>query len=313
MCGMQKKMLTNIDFTTSELESILKNKLFKKIKHVGVNGGEPFIKDNLVDYIQVLLRTLTKLQYIHIITNGYFSKNIINMLPRIKKICNMRGVKLTLALSVDAVDGLQDFVRGKKDAFVHIEQTCNDLLMSPELYYDHISVICTITKYNVYNLNEVEAWAGRKGIQVNYNIATIHERVYNFDKYDNFTIFNDPLALGMAAEFFYEKYCKTNLQKYFCLYYYVLYKERLSNCNYQYNAGVTLTPNKYLAYCATFSKELGDAYINPADEMYYGHINYRKQLCRERCRTCSHYSNSLHSKGFFIYINDIINRYRRYH
>jgi hypothetical protein len=238
---------------------------------------------------------------------------MIDTLPQIKQACNAHGVKLTLALSVDAVGKLQDFVRGKKDAFAHLEQTCNALLSAPKLYYDEISFICTITKHNVYNLNEVEAWAGRKNIPVNYNIATVHKRVYNFDKYEDFTIFNDVLAEKMAAEFFYKLYCETNSPKYFCLYYYVLYRKRLSQCNYQYNAGVTLTPNKQLAYCATFSKEIGNAYTSHADELYYSHINYREQLCKEKCLSCSHYSNNLCAGTFFIYIKDIINRYRRYH
>jgi MoaA/NifB/PqqE/SkfB family radical SAM enzyme len=313
MCGMQKKMLVNTDFTPSELEVILANKLFKKIKHVGVNGGEPFLKDNLIEYIQVLVRTLSDLQYIYIISNGYFSQNMFNVLPYIKHICNTHGIKVSLALSVDAVGGLQDFVRGKKNAFDHIEQTCSTLLMDPEKYYDHIDIICTITKHNVYNLREIEAWAERKGIQVNYNIATVHERVYNFDKYSDFSIFNAPLSLSMAMEFFYEKFRETSSQKYFCLYYYTLYKKRLAHCNYRYNTGVTLTPNKQLAYCATFSKELGDAYAHSADELYYDHINYRKQLCREKCSSCSHYSSVLNGNSFFVYINDVINQYRRWH
>jgi MoaA/NifB/PqqE/SkfB family radical SAM enzyme len=309
MCGM-KKMAGREDFTPEELEKILSDPLFKKITNAGINGGEPFIKNNLPEYVRVIVKTLPHLRFIHFITNGYFTENMAAMLPEIKTTCRERGVRVTLALSVDGVGDIQDFHRGKTGAFDHIEKTCALLLPNPSRYYDAISAICTITKHNVYNIPEVELWGAQKGIPVSYNIATVHERIYNHEKYDDFTVFNDPLAEKMAAEFFLRKYGETKSQKYFALYYFLVHKKRLAQCSFQYNNGVTLTPDKQLAYCATFSKALGNVFTASAAALFYGSQAYKNKLCIEKCGGCSHYMNTLNRKGLFIYLRDILRRCR---
>jgi MoaA/NifB/PqqE/SkfB family radical SAM enzyme len=309
MCGM-RKMADREDFTPEQLERILGDPLFQKITNAGINGGEPFLKKNLTDYIKALLKSLPRLRYIHFITNGYFTENMAAALPEIKRLCRNRGVKVTLALSVDGTGRMQDFHRGKEGAFDHIEKTCELLLSDPSKYYDAINAICTVTKHNVYNLPEVEMWSAQKGIPVSYNIATVHERIFNYEKYDDFTVFNDLLAQKMAAEFFFQKYCETKEQKYFALYYFLIYKKRLAQCSFQYNNGVTLTPDKQLAYCAVFSKSLGDASRDSAAALFYGNREYKDSICLENCNSCSHYMNTLTRRGLFIYLRDILRRRR---
>jgi len=306
-------MKTHSDFSPAELESILWDRLFQSISSAGVNGGEPFIKNDLLDYVAVLTRTLPELKNLHFISNGYFTENMTESLPLIKQMCHERGISVTLQLSVDGIGKLQDFTRGNKNAFSHLEETCDALLKSPDKYYDNISFVCTITKHNVYNLYEVETWAREKGVLVNYNIATIHERVFNAGKFEDFTIFNDDLARRMAAEFFYMKFVETRLQKYFALYYYIARRKRVGQCDYRYNTGVTLTPDRQLAYCATYSKELGDALMTSASELFYGNLEYRRRLCTEKCDACSHYMNTLNREGFFLYVSEFVNRRRLFY
>lgn len=169
-----------------------------------------------------------------------------------------------------------------------------------------MNFICTITKYNVYSLIEVEEWAKRKGIDVAYNIATIHNRVYNYEKFEDFTILLDPLAKKMAEEFFFKKFKESFSQKYFCLYKYLQTGKRYAPCSYQKWDGVTITPDGQLSYCATFSKELGNAIDVSAGKLFRDNVNYQKDLIREKCSTCSHYSYSVTREYYKEYINEIL-------
>jgi organic radical activating enzyme len=55
MCGMQN-LKTYTDWMPTELEKILQDSLFSKIESVGINGGEPFIKTNITEYITIILK-----------------------------------------------------------------------------------------------------------------------------------------------------------------------------------------------------------------------------------------------------------------
>lgn len=305
MCGMQTKVKCK-DFSPNDLDIILKDRLFSEVISVGVNGGEPFIKRDLVEYIEKIIDNLPKLKKIYIISNGYFTNSILDKLAIIKEMANEKDIEIGLSLSLDGVGKMQDYIRGAKGSFEKITNTIDLLIKNKSKYVDYLDIICTITKYNIYYLSEVEAWARKKGIEVAYNIATIHNRIYNYEKYDDFTVLNDALAKKMTEEFFYEKFRESYSQKYFCLYKYLQTGIRYASCSYQDWDGVTITPNGQLSYCATFSKELGNAVNESAEKLFRENKDYQKQLIKENCDFCSHYSYSVQKKYYKEYIDEIL-------
>lgn len=296
MCGMHH-LINNKDFTYKELEKILQDKLFSRVKSVGINGGEPFLKEDLLQCIQVILKELPHLKNIYIISNGYFTENMCEKLIVIKKMCDEENIKLHLSLSVDGIGDMQDFHRGHKYAWRNIQSTLHKILKEKGLYCDSFNIICTITRHNIYDINTLEYWADSLNIPVEYNIATVNSRIDNFDKLDDFSIFSDMEARMLAAEFFHGKFKQTKSQKYFAIYYFVKNRERIAKCPCQYNQWVTLTPNCQLGYCATHSKELGNAVDTSAFELFNDNIPYLKKLTTEFCKTCSHYSSRLTNEG----------------
>jgi len=258
MCGLRKQARDK-DFTPSELDHITKNALFGRIETVGIHGGEPFTKTNLMEYVDILIKNMPRLKRLEFTSNGYFTKNILSTMKEIKQQCGQRGIEVFLGLSLDAVGDLHDFIRGQEGVFDRISETCVKLLENRAAYCDGLSLICTINKHNVYSLNEVETWAAWKGIPVSYDFAVENGRLLNTDRYDDFTIFNDPLARKMTVEFFYQKYRETLSPKYFSLYYFLVYKKRLGECIFKNGGGFTLTPGKQIVYCTDTYRELGDA------------------------------------------------------
>ena len=68
MCGMHH-MAGRKDFTASELRTILQDKLFREVSGIGVNGGEPFLKNDLTECITAMAQTLPKLLAFSFISN----------------------------------------------------------------------------------------------------------------------------------------------------------------------------------------------------------------------------------------------------
>ena len=303
MCGMQK-LTKNKDFTPQDLEYILKDELFQNVKAVGINGGEPFLKQNLEEYIDKVLM-LPKLKNIYFISNGYLTDIILEKLKIIKEKASKNNVKINISISVDGIDEMQDLMRGHKNAFIHADKTIREILNNKKLYTDNIDIICTITKINIYNINEVVAWAENLGINVAYNIATINKRIENEEKYQDFSIFTDEHARLLAQEFFYGLFRKTRSEKYFAIYYFIRYKKRLCYCDCDYNE-ITINPNCELSFCATYSDFIGNAKETPAHTIVKNNQNYLNTILKNDCKNCHHYMYKLNSKGIIEYYKELI-------
>ena len=306
MCGMHK-MIHRPGFSPLALGSILHDPLFMNIKAVGVNGGEPYMLNNIETYIDVILTSLPYLRSLFIITNGYFTKNILEKSAIILSKCHERGVEFHLSVSIDGYMEMQDIMRGKKGAFQQAAETCIQIKSAQSKYCDSLSGICTVTKINVYNLPELEVWAQKIGLHMNYNIATQHMRISNDYKYNNFSLLTDEHAKLMATEFFYTQFLKNKSEYYYGLYYFLRYGRRISMCRHKTDA-VTLLPDGSLAYCATYSKEIGNAQCDSARKLFFSkeNLSYRNLLHMEKCSICSHYGDMLTASGFLSdYLDEI--------
>lgn len=304
MCGMQK-MKNKEDLSVDNLSHILSNKLFSQITSVGVNGGEPFVIPNIDEFIRVLIKNLPNLKNIYIITNGYQSERILNKLKVIKTVCIDSNVKLTVSISLDGIGLIHDRIRGRDNIFTKVENTCKEIAKNKNEYCDDFGIICTITKINIYNVNEVENWAKKNNISVAYNIATIHKRLFNEDKYENFSVLTDEHAKSLATEWFYYKFRQNFSQKYYAIYRYLLDGKRLSYCDFK-NNGLTLLPNGDISYCATYSKILGNGLQHDSDRLYYENQTYKEELIKSHCQSCSQYSGNLTLDGYLEYIDEIL-------
>lgn len=311
MCGMHH-MISRKDFSAEELKTILSDDLFTEIETIGINGGEPFLKKDLVQCVLAMLEVLPKLRTFNIISNGFFSEKIINTLAEIKEICKPRNVKVNLSLSLDGIGELQDFHRGHVKAYENLESTVRLINENRSNYIDNLNIICTITRYNIYSINEVEIWAKRNNIEVAYNIATVNARIENEDKTEDFSVFSEEQTRMLAQEFFYKKYRDTNSERYYAIYLYLRYHKRFSCCPCDNLEWITLTPDSQIGFCATHSRKLGSGLEKTATEIVQTNLNYLNEIKKEYCSSCSHYMYNLNSDGLRMMHKDMIkNNYLR--
>lgn len=303
MCGMHH-LVNKPHFSPEELDLILQDELYKKVVGIGINGGEPFLRTDLEECIKVIMHRIPSLKEFYFISNGYFTDRILNKLLVIKSMCDERGIKVNLSISVDGVEDMQDLMRGREGAWKNAVHTLKEIKANQEKYCSYLNVICTITKYNIYRIEEVECWAKDFGIDVAYNVATENVRIDNFDKLDEFTIYNDEEAKRMTAEFFYKKAKVENSMRYYAIYLFVKDGKRYAPCECARKGWVTLTPDSQIGYCATHSKNLGNAQEQSSYRIFSDNTRYLNELSREHCRTCSHYMYGLNYEGMRLYYKD---------
>lgn len=309
MCGM-KHMTGRKDFSADELNTILSDLLFSQIRTVGINGGEPFLKKDLVECIRAIVEQCKSLQEFYFISNGYYTERICSMLKDIKRICSDANITVNLSLSLDGIGDMQDFHRGCKNAYEHLMETVNAIKSSYSEYVDNLDVICTVTRHNVYRLGEVKNWGIKNNIKIAYNIATENVRIENEEIVEDFSLFADDNAKQMAEEFFFNEYLETAEEKYYGLFLYLRDRYRYTLCPCKNNEWITLTPDCELGYCATHSKKLGNVLEASAYEIAQSSLDHLEYIKKNRCSMCSHYGYQLNGEGHIeLYHLHLYNRH----
>lgn len=303
MCGM-RKMINRWDFSPEDIRNILSDKLFKEVRYVGINGGEPFLRNDIVECTQAVLDMLPQIQEINFISNGYFTDKIKDDLKKIRELCSKKNVRNSISISVDGINEMQDFHRGHKDSFINADKTISELKNDLNNYADSINVICTITRYNISRINEVELWSKQMGIDVAYNIATENVRIENEDKVKDFSVFSDEISRMLTEEFFYKKYSETLSERYFSIYLFLKYKKRFDTCPCMFNQWITITPDGELGFCATHSKKLGSGIEESSYDIVKRNLNYLDEIKKNYCNRCSHYMYELNDEGLRLMLED---------
>ena len=311
MCGMNE-LVHKEHMSLEQIKKIIIDPLYLNVKMIGINGGEPFLRDDLYECINNIIHFLPNIEQFNIISNGFFTDKIIRDLLEIKKICEGK-VYINLSISIDGIGKVQDQHRGKKNAFYNAQKTIEIIKQDISKYVDNLDVICTVTKNNIWRINEVVAWAEKMGINVNYNIASMNKRINNYKKADDFLLQNDELTRYIAAEFFYGQYLQTQRESYFAIYLYLLTGKRYTLCPYCNNEWTTILPEGELAFCPTRSNSLGSGLEISPRRILKESKQYIEEIKEKYCECCSHYMYRLSSEGLrFLYEDRIKNSNMRY-
>ncbi len=311
MCGMHE-LVYKEHMSLEQMERVIIDALYLNVKTIGINGGEPFLRNDLCEYIKTIIHLVPNIKQFNIISNGFFTDKIIRDLLEIKKICEGK-VYLNLSISIDGIGKVQDQHRGRNDAFYNAQKTIEIIKQNISKYVDNLDVICTVTKNNIWRINEVVVWAEKMGINVNYNIASINKRINNYKKADDFLLQNDELTKYMAAEFFYGQYLQTQRESYFAIYLYLLTGKRYALCPYHKNEWTTILPEGEIAFCPTRSNSLGNGLEMSPTQILQEGKEYIEQIKEKYCESCSHYMYWLSSAGLrFLYEDRIKNSNMRY-
>ena len=297
-CNIWKRQETKVDIDPTQLARILDNSFFSEVDSIGINGGEPSIHPHFIEVINSVL-TLPKLKNIYVISNCIANKHLLELLETAHKMCRQKGVRLSLQISIDGIADLHNKIRGVKISYKHSINIVNQLLDSRNKYVDYFDIGCTISRYNIDYIKEIEDTLNELGVPVYYHLAVPNKRIHNF-KQDDFSVETDSHSLQMAKEFFYEK--SFNAQrlgdrvKYYLIYSYLCKhpKVRKFSCSYLYR-DVTINENLELYLCATASDKIID--LGEKQQSIKG-----LQKCavetKRCCGDCIHYATSPNLFGY---------------
>lgn len=139
-----------------------------RLKFVNITGGEPFIREDLEEFVERLKR---KGQRIVISTNGFFTDRIVQLAQRHKDI----GIRISL----EGLPKANDELRGIKDGF---DKGLRTLIELKHMGMKDIGFGITVSDRNALDLLELYKLAA--AMKVEFATAVVHNGFY-FHKQDN--------------------------------------------------------------------------------------------------------------------------------
>jgi len=292
MCNIWQMDYSN-EFTHQEFSAFMKDSVFSKIEHVGINGGEPTLVKGLVDYAEQIL-TLPSLKTLNIITHGFNKKQLFPLLEGIYAKCKKKGIKFHLSISLDGYDEIHNTVRGLK-VFKIIDQNIKKIQENMEQYCDTMNLGCTVIKQNVSHLIELDEYVKTNyNIPIKYRLGIENKRIESHLLKEQYSLLIDP-SVQTAKEFFYSRFLLSkNLKdkfKYFAIFYFMNAKKRkrLLGCDWK-EQGVTMDSRGELYYCAVQSDTIGSLRKTQGNQAFFDEKNiaYRKTIIENDCDNCIH-------------------------
>ncbi|MCJ7696014.1 MAG: radical SAM protein, partial [Anaerolineaceae bacterium] len=173
----------------------LVNKIPAGLKFINITGGEPFLRDDLDQIIQI---ALTKTRRLVISTNGYFTNKIV-------KLAEKYGNKIGVRISLEGLPAANDELRGIKNGFDHGLRT---IVTLHGMGIKDIGFGITVSDRNTKDMIELYHLANAMGLE--FATAVTHNSYY-FHKLDN--EFENPEMVAGEFENIAAELLKTNRPK----------------------------------------------------------------------------------------------------
>lgn len=184
-CRIWELYLKNPEKRQEELTIDEIEKVFRSIGHIyifNVSGGEPFLRSDIVEIIELACRYLTP-RIIHIPTNAIAVDLVEQMTWQILKIVHKydSSIQLTIKPSLDHIGKKHDDIRGVTGNFEKVIDLFNRLKALQSDYPNlHAELGTVISKWNVNDIEKIARFVTTLGVDSYRNeIAERRSEMFN--------------------------------------------------------------------------------------------------------------------------------------
>ncbi len=137
------------------LERLRESSVIRRVRHIDLTGGEPFLKAGLRDFILGLF-SMRRIDLVTITTNGMLTERILATVEPVLS-CIPSEKTFSMSISLDGIGELHDSIRGVPGAFANVETTINRLRRLRERHPNLVlRSNAVIQRENVHALNALK-------------------------------------------------------------------------------------------------------------------------------------------------------------
>jgi MoaA/NifB/PqqE/SkfB family radical SAM enzyme len=173
MCNMWRQAsktpgIADSELTREEIIELLSKPLFSGLVELDLTGGEPHLRDDLVDIVLNIAALkkdrFPRLKSIVITSNGLLFERIITNYRAILGGIKDTGIDLVSVASLDGIGEVHDRIRGTKGAYRLAMQTLQGLSELKKEYSSYyVGVKTTVLPQNVDSLDSILEYARERG------------------------------------------------------------------------------------------------------------------------------------------------------
>lgn len=266
-----------------ELDKSCLKRLPKSLNSIGLSGGEPFLRDDLAEVVDIIKSSSPKSRIV-ISTNGILTEVIEKQVIRIMKI----NPRTALRVSLDGIESIHDEARGIKNAY---QKAINTLKVLKKLGVKDLGVTITVSDFNVNEIIKVYNLSRNKNIKFNCQIA--HSSEFYYQK-NNQKISKKDILKKQLNELILSELKNTKIRSFFLAYYHRGLWDYANEAKRSYPccAGSLffyLSQNGDIYPCIFSNEAMGNLLDNDFDYIWQGsaanQIRERVKKCNRNCWT----------------------------
>lgn len=280
----------SLDISIDQLKKGLSDGLFSEVESIGFNGGEPTLRKDLSDLVEVVVESLPKLRGVSLITNAFKYRQVIEQIEAMGGILKPRGINFDVMVSLDGYGDVHDRVRGRAGNFDRAQKVID--FIKGASFVDSVRIGCTVIRENVNYLPDLLDFCIRNDLYVKYRQGVPHQRLYTENLKDPYALtFEEKYEFSEFLEGLIQHYEPSVMQRFFyrsLIDQIIRNAPRKAGCAWQHQ-GATITARGELAYCAVKSKVLSPniAEGSPSDA-YFGNKEHLSAIIQNECEQCHH-------------------------
>jgi len=291
-CGMCNIWRTEdkTQLSLEEFERVFSDPAMDRIEYIILAGGEPTMRKDLPEIVDLMLQYMPNLRKIAVPTTGIATERTVRLVEAMARACAASDVVLSIGISLDGVGEVYEEVRGVPRAYNKVLKTIHALKTLQDEVDFNLAIGPTISALNVRDMENVRMLGKELDITTNYGVAAYSDSYFNNTELTDAMTFSredKEYLKGFLAERMAEGPALNDLPYYYESMIAMLDgAERSMPCLFQ-SQGLVLDPNGDVHYCIN-SKAIGNVKETPISRIYsdIDNLTYRDSLRTDRCSTC---------------------------
>jgi MoaA/NifB/PqqE/SkfB family radical SAM enzyme len=301
------------DLTTEEYREVFSSELFRSIEYVGITGGEPTLRKDMVEIVRIMSDNMPRLRKVTLNTNGFVVKRVVPVLDQIIDVANDRGFLFGTRVSLDGVGEAHEKIRRVWKAFERSMETVRAMQQIQKRKFFNFGVSFTFTGQNIEDGEKLYEFCKKENLNVVFAIARYSELAFgNMDLADSTEL--RPEDFPRLVEFFRKRVRESSFTDGDALLYRAYVKmfqngmRRAMPCP-SMDQGLLLNPNGDFSYCEN-SRPIGNVRTDDPTACYYNpaKLAERRELLKKICPTCASpcFVNAAAMKRVFPYLKFLV-------
>ena len=279
------------EISLQQIEQLLSDELFRGIQAINITGGEPTLREDLIQIVHALIDKLPKLKKITLTTNALDTGRVTKSCTEIAEVSNKYGIDFLIEASLDGIGKTHDTVRNVPDAFRKVSETIFKIKELSGRKHFRLGVNTVISPINLRDAPNVSEWCKQRDINAFFTVASIAENYYsNVGESENLKIKDEDEKY--LIEFLQKLVEEKSVLNFLAYYYHDLIRmirddqQRTTPCVFALDAFI-LDAYGDIYYCM-YGKKIGNCLRRSCSDIYFDPQNlaHRQEIIRNKCPRC---------------------------